>query len=388
MEAMRILFCAESVYQLFNAITLRMTECAECDCDIILSTITVWNEDMLERLEKTGVFGQIIRPATRDTESRFWELELEEKLAVLDQPEVFFLDGQAPIQPVYDAIFCPIDHVFWKMLYYFQTVCGHSPRIFMYDEGVRAYTMELPKTDQKPYLEHEKYQEAPFVAAIEAYYLYQPDLYAVKDYEYELRTLPNPAEYPEVKRTLLEVYSSDEPIEEPFIYLEDFFFADRCISNDFALFEQVAALVGKENLLVKRHPRDDYNRFEAFGYKTMENSVVPWEIQLLANDLSHKVLVSVSSTSILTPYIIFDADMHVISLEKMFIGENPTHADRAFDSFFTNLKNKINMNGVRFHTPANEDELERTLKYIAMLQQESNQTKKAQCAPEAEDEQH
>lgn len=368
----QVLFCAESVYQLFNAITLRMTECAECCCTLVLSDLTLWSEDMLARLEKTGLFLHILRPATREAEGRFRDLAPEEKLAAVEDPTLFFPEGAAPIEPMFDTIFCPIDHIYWKMLYRLHTVNGSPAKVCLFDEGVRAYTIDLPSTDDKPWFQG-SYAQAPFIRAVEAYYLYQPDLYAVKGHSYQLRQLANPMKHPQVRSTLLEVFGSDAPLQEPFIYLEDFFFQDRCISNDFALFEQVAALVGRENIIVKRHPRGDVDRFGPCGYKTMERSVVPWEIQLLANDLRRKVLVSVSSTAILTPFIIFRSDMHVISLEKMFAGINPAHTDAAFAAFFADVTRQVNRYEVHYHTPSSVEELRQVLTYISLLGEQDGQ---------------
>lgn len=360
----RVLFCAESVYQLFNAIILRMTERKEQECDIVLSNATAWQEDMIARLRETGVFGKVFMPDTHTVEHRFWDLDLEMKIKAVDDPSLFF--DSIPFQPIYGELFCPIDHMYWKMIYRYEVVNGLQPTIMMYDEGVRAYTMDLPATDRKRYL-NGGYKAAPFIDAVKAYYLYQPEVYSVTGYSYELRQLPNPAENPEVKSVLLKVYGYEQMPQEPYIYLEDFFFADSYITNDFDLFKCVAGLVGKENIIVKRHPRDKFDRFEPLGYKTVGKAVVPWEIQLLANDLRSKVLISVSSTSILTPYIIFNSNMHVISLEKMFIGENPTHKDAAFNAFFAKLKAKINEQNVRFHTPSSVDELTETIRYISLM---------------------
>lgn len=364
MMSERVLFCAESVYQLFNSITLRMTEKREQECDIVLSSATTWQEDMILRLKESGIFGKVYMPDTRTVEHRFWDLDLEMKINAVDDPSLFF--DTVPFQPIYSELFCPIDHMYWKMIYRYEIVNGLQPTITMYDEGVRAYTMDLPATDRKKYL-NGRYTAAPFIDAVKAYYLYQPEVYSVKNYAYELRQIPNPAESSEVKEALCNVFGYEQMPAEPYIYLEDFFFADSYITNDFELFKQVADIVDKENIIVKRHPRDKFDRFSPLGYKTVENSVVPWEIQLLANDLSSKVLISVSSTSILTPYIIFNSDMHVISLEKMFIGENPTHKDAAFNQFFATLKAKINEQNVRFHTPSSADELTEVIRYISFL---------------------
>ena len=75
----QILFGCESVYQLFNAIILRMTVCAENDCDIILSNITTWQKDMLQRLEEAKVFRKVFCPDTHALEYDFWPLATEEK---------------------------------------------------------------------------------------------------------------------------------------------------------------------------------------------------------------------------------------------------------------------------------------------------------------------
>ena len=47
--------------------------------------------------------------------------------------------------------------MYWKMLYRYEVVHGLVPRIMMYDEGVRAYTMPLPMTDNKYYLSSDEY---------------------------------------------------------------------------------------------------------------------------------------------------------------------------------------------------------------------------------------
>lgn len=369
MRKKQVLFCAESVYQLFNAIILRMTEQQEADCDLLLSNITDWNEEMILRLKASGVFRHVTIPDIHTVEYRFWDMSLEEKLEAVKNPDLFFVDG-LPLELTYSVLFFPIDHIYWKMLYWYEAIHGLQPKIMMYDEGVRAYTIDLPKTDQKNYLNCPQYQSAPFHKAVDTYYLYQPELYAICNHPYRLRQIPNPAEIPEVKEKLLDIYGHESMPEEPYIYLEDFFFADAFVTNDWALFTQVAELVGQKNIIVKRHPRDKYDRFTPFGYKTVGQAVVPWEIQLLCNDLRHKVLISVSSTSILTPFIIFNSDMHVISLEKMFIGDNPTHKDVAFGSFFNSIKAKINEESVRFHTPSSMEELREVLRYIQMLRNE------------------
>lgn len=365
MEEKKVLFLVGSVYQLFNAITLRMTECKDCHCDLLMNMMTKWNPEMLLRLSKSGIFESVHQVDTSVIDERFWKQDNESRKEIVDNPNLFF--DQIPISPVYDEFFVAKEHLSWKILYRYQVLSGKKTRVVMFEEGIRSYTLDLKETDMHPYMQGD-YSKTRFTEAVYCYYLYQPDLYALKNYDYELRQLPNPEEHPVAKKALLEVFGYEEMPQEPYIYLEDYFFADHYITNDFDLFKKVVSVVGAENIVTKRHPRDLYDRFLPLGYKTVENSVIPWEMQLLENDLRLKVLVSVSSTSILTPFIIFNSDMHVVSLEKMFVGDNPVHKDAAFRTFFDKMVKKINQDTVHFHMPSSIGELKEVLRYIKLVQ--------------------
>lgn len=62
---------------------------------------------------------------------------------------------------------------------------------------------------------------------------------------------------------------------------------------------KIAERVGKDNLLVKVHPRDDKGKYIRAGLKVDENSVVPFEVIQINNDFSDKILITTLSGSIL-----------------------------------------------------------------------------------------
>lgn len=66
------------------------------------------------------------------------------------------------------------------------------------------------------------------------------------------------------------------------------------------LAKRIAGLVGKENLLVKVHPRDDTGAFEKAGLNIDKNFDVPWEAIQLNYDFSNHVFLTATSTSVLT----------------------------------------------------------------------------------------
>ncbi|MBQ3654461.1 MAG: hypothetical protein II954_08595 [Synergistaceae bacterium] len=61
---------------------------------------------------------------------------------------------------------------------------------------------------------------------------------------------------------------------------------------------RLADIVGRENLLVKMHPRDRRTVYRDNGLTVMENSSVPWEVMQLNHDFSSHAFVSLSSGSV------------------------------------------------------------------------------------------
>ena len=66
--------------------------------------------------------------------------------------------------------------------------------------------------------------------------------------------------------------------------------------GELELIKEIAALVGRENLMLKVHPRDDVNRFLREGLCVDENSNVPWEIIQMNYDFSNHVFLTATST--------------------------------------------------------------------------------------------
>lgn len=61
----------------------------------------------------------------------------------------------------------------------------------------------------------------------------------------------------------------------------------------------IASIVGKNNMLIKKHPRDKRNVFEKNGFHVDCNSNVPWETIVLNYDFKNHVFLSVTSGSVM-----------------------------------------------------------------------------------------
>lgn len=105
-----------------------------------------------------------------------------------------------------------------------------------------------------------------------------------------------------IKGYLNDVFCKDSSFayEEKYIFLS-------CIYDieggepigELELAKQIADRVGKENLLIKVHPRDNKDKYINAGLKVDENSVVPFEVIQINNDFSDKVLITTLSGSVL-----------------------------------------------------------------------------------------
>lgn len=80
-----------------------------------------------------------------------------------------------------------------------------------------------------------------------------------------------------------------------FIMFEESFFIGKESMADVEAFEWISEIIGKDNLLVKLHPRDIKDRFRERGICTNKHSEVPWEAVVLGMSIKNKVFITFSS---------------------------------------------------------------------------------------------
>lgn len=69
---------------------------------------------------------------------------------------------------------------------------------------------------------------------------------------------------------------------------------------------KIAETVGKENLLIKRHPRDQRKIWLEEGFCVDKNSDLPWEAIQFAQDCTDKVFITANSGSVLSVNMLLD----------------------------------------------------------------------------------
>ena len=108
-------------------------------------------------------------------------------------------------------------------------------------------------------------------------------------------------EISQILRILFNVKDEDSFIKEKYIFFSsvgDFEGGEVVGELDLAL--KIADIVGKENLIIKTHPRDTTGEFENAGLKVFGKSSVPWEAVMMSSDYSDKVFLTNTSGSVLS----------------------------------------------------------------------------------------
>jgi len=102
---------------------------------------------------------------------------------------------------------------------------------------------------------------------------------------------------------------------------------------------QIADIVGKENLIVKLHPRDNRCLLEKAGISIMDSSRVCWEAIQLGNDFSQNVFLTVASASIVNTILFSGEDLEAYYLFPLIIEMSDVFRTYCLDS----VENTINM---------------------------------------------
>lgn len=358
----KYLFCCESSFQLFNAINIKMNLFQKEKADLYLSDQTDFSA-IVDKLKQIKIFENVCLINSKPISTRFYNSRLEEQIDYFRHPEIL-LDG-IPNHILYDEYFIPIDHIFWKLLFYRQLNSTKAPPIIhFYEEGLRTYTMDIETKEMNEAFNQNYYGAQSFAKSIVDFYVYEPKLFSNSHYLENVFAIPKVEDMnSEFVNILLHIFPTCKPPDEKFIFFEESYLGDKCLSNDVQLFDQIAKIVGKENIIVKLHPRNKIDRFSIRGYKVLPNRTTPWEVQLLRGEYANKFFITVSSTASLSPMLVYNQEVKSIHLLKMFIGKSPLLQDSLFHLFYTNMVSLYNSRTINIYQPYCIEECKEVLNY-------------------------
>lgn len=172
---------------------------------------------------------------------------------------------------------------------------------------------------------------------INEYYVFNPELIKEWEYKFKIVRIPSINKCDEAVKILNNIYdycNLKDRYNKKYIFFEESYYADGHNIDDVTIVKEIENIVGKENLMVKIHPRNSKNRFKELGIQTNANTTIPWELIAINEDFSQTTLITISSGSSITSYFIAEckAKRSIMLYElPMFSKEELTPSIVVFD---------------------------------------------------------
>lgn len=139
------------------------------------------------------------------------------------------------------------------------------------------------------------------------FYCFYPEVYKGKLKAVGIPTIDEDKEkLADIMGKCFEISLDDNSYSEKYIFFTSVYdFEGGKPIGEFEAVGRIADVVGKDNLLIKQHPRDPRNIYIENGFRVDKNSSIPWEAIQFQLDISNKVLLTVNSGSILSSALLF-----------------------------------------------------------------------------------
>lgn len=309
-----ILFVCETFFQLLNAVNIKEQCYKEEKADLILTESSDFSQ-LLDALKNSGTFENVILfdfIQERDREDLRCNIN---KYISGDKEFKNFNE----IKKEYSDYFMPVDTSLFQKLIYYKIVCnGYVPKVHIFEEGMLTYLQDILFNLKHDGIKHGFFpDEKRLCNNIKEILVYEPDLFSGSNY-YEVNQIPKiDPETSHVINVFNELFGECHVPKERYIFLAEPFAVEGLNNDETAILDNIADIVGKEDIIVKLHPRMDSGIYESNGYKTFVETKKPWELFVLQSEFKDKMLVTVSSGAAITSRLLYNKEHKAVYLYKI-----------------------------------------------------------------------
>ncbi len=357
---MKKIFICATPFHVFNIINL--LSCDEFkteDIDVILLDSIVNMEIIREKLTEIGIFNNVYQFTGSVCNYSVHGLKLAKNYMLhLLRVKAFIKKKlkQTSYQELYMS--CP-DIILNSCLY--KHVKKHYPSVRLYylEDGIGTYIRSIEMFPSKANFFFGLIGVNGIEKKVERFLFYAPDIVQISDIK--KGKLPIPNELAKERSNLVFSYNEQQRcLNKRVILFEESFSQDGIEVNDKELFEIVVDKIGRNNCSLKRHPRSKSKKLESLNIDILQ-TVAPWEIFCMNQNMENLILVALSSTALLTPKVIFGQEPRVILLYKLLEHKTGYHSE-ILEKHIFNVKKTYKSSG--FYIPETIEELESILERI------------------------
>lgn len=355
MNNKRIIYLCPTLLSLMNSIVTQLTVNKGVPADIIFEDTMDFSE-ISQRLMKYSIFEDCYHWKSMGQKQIYHSLSPQQQRQVVHKPSKVF---QIPsLRNTYSDLCANIDSYAAKFFYYSLVEKGMSPEVHFVSEGTGTYALNFANT-ARDRMDHGFYKDKAFLKRVRNVYVYKPELFTGDKTIANLVQIPAFSSFDSAVYEIIDdIFGKAEPIKEKLIFFEGAFWGDGHLANEMDLFFKIADYIGKDNVVVKRHPRNPVDRFTQFGFHVMKQQYLPWEVMIKDIDLSQKVLVSVASFTAFSAKEMYGRISRSILLEDLLMGKVSFLEDNGYRDFFRQAERIFNQDEMVSWRPKNMRELE------------------------------
>ena len=218
----------------------------------------------------------------------------------------------------YDDLLFSNIQIFTKILISLVRRKNKECRIHIAEEGLGTYSKLYGDSDAPTTLYRKYIDKQGVLSKLSTLYLFNPQFLAWDFPEKNICQLPHfnasNTAFMSMLNTLFDYRNCQDVYDKRIIFFEESYYVEGEPVPDIEIVEQIANKVGKENIMVKIHPRNPINRFLQLGYKTNTDSFIPWELIVLNQDMSDKIFITIASGAAINPYLYIGLPIQSYSL--------------------------------------------------------------------------
>lgn len=318
----RILIIANTYYQLIIALQMKNTLFKECEVVLFLSDRSNNSNRIAENLKKGHYFDNVKyietkylvnRKSVRDKLLNFFE-----NINTQNNRYRYFFEG---IDNLYfdEMISFNIDimiYNFYAILYEY----NHDIHFSGYEEGILSYNAQkLNFGGSKEICTiRNMVKKKGIDKSYSNFYCFFPQLYSGVFNPVRIPLITEDNRIAAYLRAIFEIKESDITYQQKYIYFSSVYdFEGGHPIREIEIVQKLAEDIGRDNLIVKIHPRDTRTVYKDNGITVDKNSSIPWEAIQLLGDFSNNVFLTSTSGSVLAGSFLSRYPVKTFYLYKM-----------------------------------------------------------------------
>lgn len=302
---MKRLIISNTHYQTIVAIQLKLTLFKNDEVVLLISDHSKQSDMVFNNLKQIDLFSEVHYVISKNllyTKSKRKEWKDFLDFSFLDTNRYAFYLNE--INDCYfDEVICFSFEVDTYGLYFILSMKNKNIKFSMMEEGLFSYDNKIQKSKKielackiRAFLGEKNMDKA-----LNNFYCFYPQLY---EGTFKAKTIPLINKECECVNILKQVFNfnnENNKYDKKYIYFTGVYdFEGGKSIGEFELVNSIASIIGKDNMLIKVHPRDVRTIYQDNGFCVDKNSSIPWEIIQLSYDFSEKVFLTATSGSVLS----------------------------------------------------------------------------------------